>query len=110
MLTAAEILDSVKAVLEERERNYDHPLPNFNRIAYYWDGYIRDRQKLCEQQGVTFHITAKDIALLMILMKVAREQFQSKEDNWLDMIGYAMCGLRIAASPDEHSLPVHREW
>ncbi len=88
--TAGEILDAVKAVLEGREKNYDNPKDNFDRIAAYWT--VRLGEKLQPGQAVT----AQDVSDLMILMKVAREQFRHTEDNYLDIIGYGVCGLRVA--------------
>ena len=88
MLSAAEILDGVKEVLSEREKNYDNPKPNFDRIAAYWNIFLEGK--------LTTPLTALDVAMLMILMKVAREQFSHKDDNLYDTIGYAVCGIRIA--------------
>jgi hypothetical protein len=90
MSRAAEILDGVKAVLTEREGNYDSPTPNFARIAAYWS--VRLQEKL--QPGEV--ITPGDVADLMILMKVAREQYKHHPDNYMDIIGYGVCGLRVA--------------
>jgi hypothetical protein len=88
MRSAAAILDTVKAVLEGREKNYDNPKPNFDRIAAYWNTLLEAK--------LTAPLTASDVALMMILMKVAREQYKHTDDNLLDAIGYAVCGLRIA--------------
>lgn len=86
--SATEILDEVKAVLGEREGNYDHPAPNFQRIADYWNVLLDEK--------LNDNLTASDVALMMILMKVAREQFKHVDDNFMDIIGYGVCGLRIA--------------
>lgn len=85
--TAVEILDHMKDVLGAREGNYDHPAPNFQRIANYWNVLLVNKLAIA--------LTASDVANMMILMKVAREQFRHGEDNLLDIIGYAVCGLRI---------------
>lgn len=87
--TAAEILNEVRAVLEERERNYDDPVRNFTRIADIWtiqlEGVLADGQS----------ITPEKVAELMIGMKLAREMHQHKRDNYDDIIGYAVCGSRM---------------
>ncbi len=87
--TAAQILDEVKTVLEEREANYDDPARNFKRIADIWtiqlEGVLADGQS----------ITPEKVAELMIGMKLAREMHQHKRDNYDDIIGYAVCGSRM---------------
>lgn len=85
-----QILDKVKDILHRREGNYDDPALNFARIAAYWT--IRLRAKLRPGEA----ITANDVADMAILMKVAREQFKHGDDNYLDIIGYAVCGQRLA--------------
>ncbi len=93
MKTAIEILDNVKKILEERERNYDNPKPNFERIANYFNAYLGER--------LTTPITPTDVAMLMIGMKLAREQFKHNDDNLLDVIGYAVCALRMVEDEKE---------
>lgn len=87
--TAAQILDEVKAVLEEREANYDDPARNFKRIADIWtiqlEGVLGEGQR----------VTPEKVAELMIGMKLAREMHQHKRDNYDDIIGYAVCGSRM---------------
>lgn len=81
------ILDVINSTLSERENNYDHPKPNFERIAGYWNTFLKD--KLAQP------ITASDVAMLMVLMKVAREQHKHTQDNLVDMVGYTLCAERI---------------
>ncbi len=43
----------------------------------------------------------------MILMKVAREQYKHHPDNYMDIIGYGVCGLRVAEdapTPQAHDI------
>ena len=87
--TAAQILDEVKTVLEEREANYDDPARNFKRIADIWT--IQLECVLAEGQ----RITPEKVAELMIGMKLAREMHQHKRDNFDDIVGYAVCGSRM---------------
>lgn len=87
--TAAQILDEVKTVLEEREANYDDPARNFKRIADIWtiqlEGVLGEGQR----------VTPEKVAELMIGMKLAREMHSHKRDNYDDIIGYAVCGPRM---------------
>jgi hypothetical protein len=42
-----------------------------------------------------FTVAPEEIAFAMILMKVAREQFQHKQDNLQNVIGYTVCLDRV---------------
>lgn len=44
------------------------------------------------------HINAKDVATMMGLLKVARIATGYKEDNFVDLAGYAACAGEIAAA------------
>src|SRR5215510_6678198 len=85
--SAYQILDDVKQVLDERERNYDHPRRNFQRIANYWNALLEEK--------LTEPITPEEIALMMALFKIAREQHQHKDDNLVDAIGYTAIAARL---------------
>lgn len=76
----AEILDAAKkCVCGEREADYGTPESNFARIAKLWNAY-------------TDHLyTAKDVAVMMALLKVARIRGGHKDDNFVDLAGYAAC-------------------
>ena len=71
------ILIEVKDTLEERARMYGAPEDSFDKISKMWGAY----------KGVEF--SRNDVVIMMILLKVAREAFQHKRDNFVDIIGYA---------------------
>ncbi len=71
------ILREVKETLEERARMYGAPEDSFDRISKMWAAY----------KGCDF--SRNDVVIMMILLKVAREAFQHKRDNFVDIIGYA---------------------
>lgn len=83
----AEILEAAKTcVCGNREKDYGSPEDNFGRIACFWSDY------LCAD------IRAKDVAVMLALLKVARiASGHAKEDNWVDLAGYAACGGEIEA-------------
>ena len=71
------VLDKAKEVINgERQDVYGAPEDSFQVIADFWSTY------LCMK------LTSKDIALMMTLFKIAREQHQHKEDNLVDAAGY----------------------
>lgn len=87
--TVESILAEVQGVLGGREKNYDHPDPNFARIRDLWQVALADKLK----PGAS--ITKRDVAMLMVLIKIARDIHTFKDDNWLDTVGYAVCALRL---------------
>lgn len=60
-----------------RGSDYGHPKEDFTRTAAMWSAFL----------GVT--ITPLQVPLLMILLKVSREQHKHKQDNIDDIQGYA---------------------
>ena len=87
-----EILEAAqKCVCGDREQDYGSPENNFNTIANLWNDYI------CEACGGVFvELEAKDVAAMLALLKIARiASGHAKEDNWVDLAGYAACGGEI---------------
>lgn len=82
-----EILDKAKAcVCGDREQDYGSPESNFGKIAGFWSLYL------------SYPVDAKDVAAMLALLKVARiASGHAKEDNWIDLAGYAACGGEIEA-------------
>lgn len=68
-----------------RQRDYDHPSPNHQRIACLWNAYLFIRK---EPEG---EISPADVATMMILLKIARNVFTPTRDNLVDICGYARC-------------------
>jgi hypothetical protein len=74
----------------DRQRDYDHPFRNHQRIARLWNAYLDCRK---EPKG---RIMPEDVATMMILLKIARNVFTPKRDNLVDVCGYARCLEQIA--------------
>lgn len=75
------LLDDAKAVVcGERDKQYGNVEDNFGLIANLWTVYT----------GVG--IEARDVANMMILLKIARNNASDHRDNWVDIAGYAACG------------------
>ena len=77
------ILEALRVVSSDRRRDYDDPLPNHERIAQIWN--VQIAKKLKED------LSPREVALMMIGLKLAREAYTPKSDNIVDMIGYAQC-------------------
>jgi hypothetical protein len=80
----------------DRQRDYDHPLPNHQRIANGWRWYI------LAKYGIEVPLDAEDAAWMMVLLKIARDMHTPKRDNIVDSEGYARCIERIRARRGEH--------
>lgn len=89
-----EILNAAKAcVCGGREQDYGTPERNFHIIADLWTTYID--ATFATRRGV-LRIEPKDVAAMMALMKIARvASGKAKDDNWIDIAGYAACGGEI---------------
>jgi hypothetical protein len=86
----ARLLDTAKATVSGRGKNYGKPEDNFARIALHWDTF------LCNRYGSTPALTPGDVAVMMCLMKIARlENDPTHADSWIDLAGYAACGAEI---------------
>jgi hypothetical protein len=68
--------EAQKLITGDRNRDYDHPLDNFDRIAKGWE--------------VIFDVpvTAEQVGLAMAWVKIAREVYSHKRDNLVDGAGY----------------------
>ena len=88
-MTRAEVLEKAALIVNgDRDKQYGNPEDNFSQIAELWCAYL----------GVPDLVGAEDVAIMMMLMKVARlgaSEYQS-EDSWIDIAGYAACGAEIA--------------
>lgn len=89
-----EILDEAKkCVCGDRDKQYGTPENSFCVIANLWTEYLTQTDFI---NGML--LDASDVAAMMILFKIARIMTgQSKDDNWIDIAGYAACGGEVAA-------------
>ena len=85
-----EILDAAKrCVCGDREQDYGSPEKNFEKIAEFWSTYMG------------YPVVAHDVAAMLALLKIARiATGHAKEDNWIDLAGYAACGGEIESGKD----------
>lgn len=74
------LLDEAKRIVcGDRDQQYGKPEDNFEKISKLWSYYL------------TYPISKGDVAMMMILLKVAREGEKHKNDNLVDIAGYAAC-------------------
>lgn len=82
---------ALEIVSKDRQNDYGLPEKNFGVIANYWNTYLDSR-------GIKGTITGFDVAAMMSLLKIARiASSPAKEDNWVDLAGYAANGIEVAS-------------
>ena len=93
----AEILEAArKCVCGEREEDYGTPENNFKNIARLWNAYLRAAHPdAIIVKGSSNPIKAKDVAMMMALLKIARIASGNNPDSFVDLAGYAACGGEI---------------
>jgi len=69
--------EAQKMVNGSRADKYGQPEDCFGLIAEFWSAYL----------GCS-NLTPKDVSLMMVLLKLARESHQGKRDNLVDAAGY----------------------
>ena len=95
-MNRAEILEAARVcVCGEREQDYGSPENNFETIGLLWSVYLRAAHP--EINLAINGITAKEVAAMMALLKVARIATGSSSDSFVDLAGYAACAGEIAA-------------
>lgn len=71
------LLDAERIINGERQADYDDPVENFNRISKIASIFAGKE------------LTAIDCCKVMIAVKIAREGNKHKDDNLIDLCGYA---------------------
>jgi Domain of unknown function (DUF6378) len=93
----ASTTDAPETVLEEaqriiygdREKTYGHPAKNFENTAGFWQAWF------VAKYGSTPPIDVEDVAMMMVLLKLARQAHGHKRDNLVDLCGYAACIQKV---------------
>lgn len=80
-MTREEVLDKAKEIVTgARQTTYGTPEDSFTTIAGLWGSYLGK------------DLSPKDVAMLMVLLKVARSKGDAGySDNYVDIAGYAAC-------------------
>lgn len=85
------VIAGTETVLQEAERlvggdrndSYDHPRTNFEKTAVVWSAIL----------GIP--VTAEQVGLCMIGLKLIRTAHKAKRDGLVDIAGYARCIERL---------------
>jgi len=69
---------AARLVSDDRQNEYGHPLDNLDRAARIWSVILDNK------------VSAEQVALCMVGMKIARQVHKPKPDTVVDIIGYAL--------------------
>ena len=85
-----EYLDTAaKIVTGQRQRDYGNKYENHKNISDLWSAYLGKE------------VSANDVAICMLLVKVARLKHRTTEDCYIDMAGYAAIAGEIQDKDDD---------
>lgn len=90
--------DASRVINGERQDTYGNPEDSFVRIASLWNWWL-------SQKGSGI-VVSRDVAMMMALMKIAREANGHKADNIVDACGYLALYNDIVEGT-EYEKPVH---
>lgn len=77
------LTEAMEIINGARQDSYGRPEDAFQTIAHYWNNY------LTKFEGSVMDIKPKDVALLMVLFKIARAQHKGyNKDDYIDCCGY----------------------
>ena len=87
------ILDMASSAVHAQDVDHDYGTPedNFRAIAALWDQYLIS----IKYDYTDNSLMPRDVAAMMVLLKIARVAVSEKADNWVDIAGYAACGGEI---------------
>jgi len=85
------VLDEAKRITGgSRQSDYGHPADDFARTAKMWTGILAGKLR----DGA--EVSAMDVPLCMIAVKLARQAHRHKRDNLVDIAGYARTAAMVA--------------
>jgi len=79
--------EAARLINSDRNKQYGNPKDNFDRISKLWSVVLG------------MDVSAEDVAMCMVAVKVARYASKSgyQPDTWIDIAGYAGCGYEVGA-------------
>lgn len=86
----AGVLDEARGLITgDRNAQYGDPIQDFRRTAELWSTYL----------GIS--LQPYDVAAMMALLKLSRIRWSpEKRDSWVDLAGYAACGMECVELED----------
>lgn len=81
------LADAAKIVYGQRRDSYGAPEDNHTRTAQLWSTYLG------------FPVTARQVCMMMILLKISRDKHSETLDNLTDIAGYAENAWLVTPTP-----------
>ncbi len=89
--TPEPVLDQAQRITaSDRQDDYGHPSEDFALTARMWTGILAAKLR----EGA--EVSAMDVPLCMIAVKLARQAHRHKRDNLVDIAGYARTAAMVA--------------
>ncbi len=73
-----------------RQSDYGPPAEDFRCTAWLWNAWLRRRHGKTD-----WALDAKDVAIMMVLLKISREAYKHKPDNLVDAAGYLQTAMMV---------------
>ncbi|NLX57715.1 MAG: DUF4406 domain-containing protein [Phycisphaerae bacterium] len=84
------LAEAIRITDGSRQADYGHPRDDFARTALMWTGILAGKLR----DGA--EITAAEVPLCMIAVKLARQSHRHKRDNLVDIAGYSRTAAMVA--------------
>ena len=84
------LAEAIRITDGARQADYGHPRDDFARTALMWTGILASKLR----EGA--EVTAADVPLCMIAVKLARQSHRHKRDNLVDIAGYSRTAAMVA--------------
>jgi len=85
--------EAKQTITSDRQDQYGDAEDSFSTIGQFWTTFLRARHPRLEIP----HIKGSDVALMLDLMKTARQAVTQKHDNLVDKAGYTALAARCIA-------------
>lgn len=77
--------EATRITSKDRQKRYGPPRNNLANTASLWTAFLN------RKYGAEFVLTARDVALLQILLKISRDANKPSRENLVDICGYVAC-------------------
>ncbi|OHT67801.1 DUF6378 domain-containing protein [Mycobacteroides chelonae] len=94
-MTETVLQEAERIINGARQESYGPPEQSLGAIAELWSPYLK------------LDLSARDVANLMILLKVARSKQGFHRDSYVDIAGYAGLTEKLSVEPGR---PTPRQW
>lgn len=84
--------EALRITSGSRQEAYGHPADNHGATAMAWTAYL--------QRKGDRPLDAEDVCMMQVLLKVIRHAHRRKRDNLVDIVGYTLNAVEIAARRD----------